>query len=98
MQGMNSELLSFFLSYVAMIVVSALKKQSWSDEVKVLITLGVSVVLGFVACFATGELNSVQDVTVATSIVTAAAMSQYKLYFQNTPLNTKLESTDITKL
>lgn len=94
----NTELLSLILGLLANITVSALKKESWSDSTKTLITVGVATVFGIVATYFTGELNSLQDVGGAIAIITASAMVQYKTYFQYSALNKRLENVDLSKI
>lgn len=94
----STELLSLILGYIANIVVSALKKESWSDATKALVTVGVAIVFGIMATYLTGELDSLQDVGGAVAIITASAMVQYKTYFQNSALNKHLEDMDLTEI
>lgn len=76
------------LGAVTPIVVSALKQVEWPDQVKSLLTLGISLLFGALAVFMTDGFPTDWTTLVAKlSVIFTIATAIYQLYFKKTVLN-----------
>lgn len=85
------EFLTLALSLAMPILVSWLKTSGWSDWAKVLLSLGVSLVFGVLIAAIDGGLDP-RTIGASAATVFTIATAFYKMYFQATEMNRRLES------
>ena len=85
-----SEFVALACGLLMPFVISWLKDCNWPDWVKVLLSLGVSVLGGALAAAATGQLD-LNTLTTNSGIVFTSATVFYKAWFANTSMNNRLE-------
>ena len=85
-----NELLIGVFSILMPLLISWLKRCDWPQEQKVLLTLAVCLVGGAVTAWADGSLDLSSTVVAFTAIFTGS-QAFYKLWFEKTELNERLE-------
>lgn len=79
----DAELLSGFVASVLVpFAVSWLKQEDWPDWLKLVLALALSVLGGFLAKYASGELASVTSVIAAGMMIFVAAQANFATWFQ----------------
>lgn len=71
-------------------VVSWLKGRNWPDWAKVLLSLGLSIIGGALVALMDGSLD-LQTLTRSSTAVFTSATVFYKLWFEKTTINSRLE-------
>lgn len=71
-------------------LVSWLKNCDWPDWIKVLLSLGMSIIAGGLITFLEGAFD-IQTLTQATTAVFTSATVFYKMWFEKTKVNERLE-------
>ena len=90
MNDATLELVNLIVGFVAPLAVSFIKRCEWSQQRKVAATMGICAAFGIMVALAGDEL-SVGAFADRALKVFAYATGFYKLYFERTELNTKLE-------
>lgn len=84
------ELVNLIVGFIAPLAVSFLKRCEWSQQRKVVATMGVCAAFGIMVALAGDELSAGAFAERALKVF-AYATGFYKLYFERTDLNAKLE-------
>jgi hypothetical protein len=86
------EFVALGLGLLMPLVVSWLKDCGWPDWAKVLLSLGLSIVGGALSALVDGALDP-QSLAYSSLIVFASATTFYKVWFENTGVNGRLEQS-----
>lgn len=71
---------------------SVIKNVEWSDKVKNLIAVGLSLLAGTVGVYAAGGFNNATDVLQTATVIYGAAQLVYQFIFKGSSLNEKISN------
>lgn len=89
-----SETISVVIGAGMPVLISYLKRCTWTPRQRFLFSLGVCLVVGVAMVWAAGQLN-LANIAESAGLVFTAATTVYKLWFEATPLNRELEQKDV---
>lgn len=84
--------IEIFAGAVATIIISMLKDKSWPDWAKMLLTIVVSAALGLFATVITNEIGNWEQLLASSTLIFATSVTMYKMFFQRTGFNQRMES------
>lgn len=80
-------LLTVFLPFLVPYIVSYFKRPGTSKLTNLLVAIGVSILAGFLAAYAGGELTDATTVVTAAALIFAQAQAHYATWFSSLKLD-----------
>lgn len=82
-------MLNFIIGFLSPLVIAVINRPFWSNGVKVAITVGFSVIVGFLTVYLSGELSAA-DVTQSILVTLVASITAYNGIFKPTGIAAKI--------